>query len=747
MIGGDGGVAVSYDMSRTWTQLPNLPLGLFYHVDYDMEIPYNVCGGLQDNYDWCGPSQVRTSRGSTNHDWFTVQGGDGFVSLIDKRDSRIVYSESQDGNMQRKNKVTGESKNIRPNASNVMPASDGENLRYNWDSPLIFSPQDPGTLLAAANRVFKSTDKGDSWVAISPDLTANANREEVVTMGVVGSEVKIAKNDGIANWPSIVSLAESPKQAGVYYTGTDDGVVSVSKDGGKTWQNVTDKLPGFPKGAWVSEVVPSRFEAGTVYVTADVHRLNDFKTYIWASNDFGATFRSLNGNLSGEVVKTLTEDPRNGDVLYVGTETGIFLTLDRGKSWRRLKTNLPTVRVDEITIHPRDNAMIVATHGRSVWILDHLEPIQEYAAAQAAAADGKLFSIPTGVQMRSKDDRNDEFWGHQFFAGENPPTDAMIQFYLKKAVGRVQLKITDAAGKDVRELDGAGRNQPGIQTICWDMRVEPLPPAGGGAAGPAGRGGGGGAAAGGGRGGGGRGGPEGIPVPLPSSGSDPVNPCSGGGGGGRGGGGFGGGGAAAPLVLPGTYTVALVIDGKAVDTKTMKVIADPALQMNDVQQKRYFDIAMDLHDMQRRGQEMTNALNGLYSQMTDLATKLPGMSNVPAAVKAQFDAANKEFDGVRPKFGVPPPAGGGRGGRGGGGGFGGGPVDDANLVGRAGQVKSQVLAFQEMPSDAIMKRYTDVKVALPKAIADANGFLLKAMTLSQALKKYDITLTVPAPIK
>jgi hypothetical protein len=324
-----------------------------------METPFNICGGMQDNYNWCGPSASRHNRGIFNHDWFQVLGGDGFVTIPDHRDSRIVYTESQDGNILRRNKITGESKSIRPTPSNVSPmVPDSESFRFHWDTPLMFSPHDPGTLLVAANRVFKSTDRGDSWTVISPDLTTNPERDTIVTMGVKNSETTIGRNDGVSNWPSIVTLAESPRQAGLFYTGTDDGVVSVSRDGGATWTNITSKLAGFPAGAYVSEVVPSRHDAGTVYVTVDNHRLNDYEPHIWASTDFGATFRPINGNLKGEVARTLTEDQKNPDVLYIGTETGIFLTMDRGRSWRRLKANLPTVRVDEITMHPRDNAML-----------------------------------------------------------------------------------------------------------------------------------------------------------------------------------------------------------------------------------------------------------------------------------------------------------------------------------------------------------------------------------------------------
>ncbi len=757
LLGHDGGMSVSYDRSRTWQQLPNLPLALYYHVSVDHSRPFRICGGLQDNYNWCGPSATRFTRGILNSDWYQVQGGDGFVVLIDPRDSRYVYSESQNGNIQRKNAVTGESTNIRPNFQNISPpAADGAPpFRWNWDTPMIFSPHDPSALIVAANKVFRSNDRGDSWNVISPDLTTNADRSEIAVMGKRGSEIRIAANDGISFWPTIVSLAESAKQPGVYYTGTDDGVVSVSKDAGKTWTRITENIPGFPAGAWVSEVVPSRFDAGIVYVTVDAHRLNDYKAYVWVSNDFGATFRSVTTGIEGQVVRTMIEDTKNPDVLYLGTETGLFISLDRAKSWRRLKANLPTVRIDEMVIHPRDNALVLGTHGRGVWVLDHVEPIQELAAAQAAANDATLFSIGPALQWRAMDHQNDEFWGHQTFIGENPPADAIIQFHLKKPVGVLALKITDTAGRYIRDLAvPANRNQPGIQTVCWDMRVDPVPAVEGGAAGAAGAGFPGGRGGGGRLGGGGRGSAvPGVPQLLPPAGSAPVNPCVGvgvggvgGGGGGGGFGGFGGGGNAGPWVLPGMYNVSLTVDGRSVGTRTMEVVLDPDHQLSDAQRKRYYDIVMDLHQLQGRGVGVANALMPLYTQMTELAGKIAGMATVPDAVKTQFAAVRKEFDAVRVKFGVPPPQGGGGGGRGG---FGGGAPAGApeNLLGRTGTIKGQIMAFYDMPSDALMRQYTDVRVTLPRAIAEMNAFLTRANSLSQALAKSGVTLTVPAPVK
>ena len=372
IIGNDGGVAISWDMTKSWNFVHNIPVGLFYHVSYDMATPFNVCGGMQDNYSWCGPSAVRGAVGIAGFNWATMQGGDGFVAIQDPTDYRIAYSESQDGNMVRIDRVTGETISIRPQANAGEPA-----LRWNWDTPLVMSPHDPKIIYAAANKVFRSANRGLNWETPGSDLTSNANREDIVTMGVKGSDIRIAKDDGIQAWPTIISFAESAKRAGIAYAGTDDGHLNVSRDGGRSWTDVADKIPGLPKGIWVSEVVPSRFDEATAYATFDGHRQNDFETYIYVTHDFGQTWQTAAGNLKGEVIKTLTEDLKNQDVLYVGAETGLFISIDRARSWSRVKANLPTVRIDEITLHPRDNAMILATHGRALWILDHLEPIQD----------------------------------------------------------------------------------------------------------------------------------------------------------------------------------------------------------------------------------------------------------------------------------------------------------------------------------------------------------------------------------
>jgi hypothetical protein len=567
-------------------------------------------------------------------------------------------------------------------------------------------------------------------------------------MGVKGSDIRIAANDGIVAWPTIVSLAESPKRAGLLYAGTDDGNLQVSRDSGKSWTNLYSKLPNAPKEGFVSEVAPSRFDEGTVYVTIDDHRQNNFETYVYVSNDFGQTWHSANGNLSGEVIKTITEDLRNQDVLYLGAETGLFISTDRAKSWARVRGNLPTVRIDEIVLHPRDNAMILATHGRALWILDHLEPIQEYATAQTTTADAKLFTTPpTAMFRRPARDRNYEFWGDQTFFGENPPQAAVISWFMKRQANEVKLKIADAAGREVREISGqplANSGKAGMQSACWDLRVQPAPLAAGtGFGGRQGGGGGGGAGAagaGGGAGGGGRGGQ--TPSPFGAG-------CNTGGGFGGGGfGGFGGGtNSPGPLVLPGFYNVSLVVDGKTVDTKPLRVLDDPEVTLTSVERKKLFDMAMEMQELQKRGTEAVNALTPLNTKVTELTTQVNGNAEIPADVKTSFDQLSKDLAAMMPKFvqqGGRGGAGGAGAGAGGGGGRGGAAND--NVMAQVAQAKTGLMGGM-WPGEQTMKAYNESKTKMPKAIADANALIAKAHILSTTLTKYNITLPVTVPTK
>jgi photosystem II stability/assembly factor-like uncharacterized protein len=743
IIGNDGGLAASYDQAKTWVFFPNLPVGLFYHVSVDNAIPYNVCGGMQDNYDWCGPSQVRGSAGIANYEWTTVQGGDGFVTIQDPTDYRIAYSESQDGNMVRLDRVTGESISIRP-----QPGPGEPPFRWNWDTPLVFSPHDPKVLYAAGNKIFKSTDRGLTWTAISGDITGAVNRDDVVTMGVKGSDIGVARNDGIQANSTITTFAESPKRSGVYYAGTDDGHITMSRDSAAWKDNMYSRLPGAPPGAWISKVAPSKFDEGTVYSTIDAHRQDDYGTYMYVSHDFGQTWQSIAANLKDVTIKTITEDPKNPDVLYAGAETGLYVSIDRGKSWNYVRANLPSVRIDEIVVHPRDNALVLATHGRAIWILDRLEPIQEYAAAQAKAADAHLFTPPpTAMFRRPARDKNYEFWGSQTFFGENPPQAAVISWYQKKPVGDLKIQIKDAAGREVREISGPvleNYNKAGIHSACWDLRVQAAPNPTLAAEGAPGRGGrqGGGGGGGAGGGGGGRAGGQNPPA-------DPFGAgCGGGGGRGGGGGGggaafgAGGGGNPGPFALPGTYQVALVVDGKAVDTKPLKVAADPEVVLTELERKRMYDQAMEMHDLQKRGAPIATDIATMTRQVAEIKSALGSRSDVPADVKTSFEAFDKELTVLAPKW-VQPPGAGGRGGGGGGGGRGGGAGE--NVLAQAGQAKNGLTAGM-LPGEQTTRAYNDAKTKFPKAVAEANALFTKAGPLSASLAKYNLTLTAPPQI-
>ena len=334
ILGNDGGVSISYDHSATWVWLPNLLLAQAYHVEFDMQSPYHVCAGLQDNNTWCGPSAVRTNSGIHNDDWYVISGGDGFQPLMDPTDARIVYAESQDGRMSRTDRNTNERTTVRPEPPEQKPGDTSGTYRFNWDTAMQLSPFDASTIYIGANMVLKSADKGRSYQPISPDLTTNTDREALPIMGVPGKDIKLAKHDGVTSFGNIVTLEESAAKAGIVWVGSDDGVVSVTQDAGANWTNVTAKIPGVPKFTYVSDVVPSRAAAGTAYVTFDGHRGGDYATYVFMTTDTGNSWRSIVNNLpKGEVARTIAEDRKNPDLLYLGTETGLWVSWNKGGQW------------------------------------------------------------------------------------------------------------------------------------------------------------------------------------------------------------------------------------------------------------------------------------------------------------------------------------------------------------------------------------------------------------------------------
>jgi len=641
MVGNDGGLDVSYDQGETFDFINTIPAAQFYAVSADMRKPYYVCGGLQDNGSWCGPSSTRAGGGNgggggaapsgiTNADWYRIGGGDGFYTLQDPTDHTIVYSESQNGATSRIDLKTGQSRSIRPRAaqrprgpggggpaaasatppqtatttqggteqmptvrrldqggqagqgqtadqqaqmlafiqaaggggfgggnpfqSNIVPAPPaGEAYRFNWSTPIMLSPHNPRMVYLAANKLFRSLDRGDTWTVISPDLTKQIDRRKEAIMGVAGDQPMASKHDGYANNSNITVIGESPVLPGVLWVGTDDGNVHVSKDGGVNWANVVTNIKGAPQGyVQISRVEPSHFDAGTCYVTMDNHRNDDWKPYVFVTKDYGATWTSIASNLPAfGNVNVIREDAKNKDLLFVGTELGVYVSLNGGKEWKRFMTGLPMVRVDDLLIHPRDNDLIAATHGRGIYICDDISPLQQLND-KTIAADVHLFDVRPGINWLTDLTLSRYTGGQKMYRGTNAPQGTAISYHLKAAPsGDVKLTVSDITGKVVRAITAT--KEVGLNRVQWNLRGDPPPrPAGFGGGGGAGNA----AAA--------------APTATPAAGTQPAAPGAGQGGGGRGGG--GGGGRFAnfgPALDPGVYLVKLSVDGKELMTKVV----------------------------------------------------------------------------------------------------------------------------------------------------------------------------------
>ena len=450
LLGTDGGVYQSYNGGGAWQHQANMASGEFYRINVDMSTPYRICGGLQDNLNWVGPSATRSKEGIVNADWVNVEGGDGFYCVFDPDDRDVVYAESQAGYVHRMNMRTGEVKQLRPEPTEGQAA-----FRFHWNSPLVASPHAKGVMYLGGNRVFKLSDRGERWLVISPDLSTR-NVERILATG-----------SGAENYGVVYALAESPVKAGLLWAGTDDGKLWRSDDGGANWTDLSGTLPREARGQWIMRVEPSHHDASVMYLAVDAHREGNYAPLAWRTADGGRTWASVAANLpAGGPVKVVREDPKNASLLYAGTEFGLFASTSRGRSWFPLG-GLPTVAVDDILVHPRDMDLVVATHGRSLYVLDDVRPLQELTPA-LAAKDVHLFVprtargfYPLAGWVTSA--------GNAQFRGENPPEGATISFYVRRYTGEpIKVAITDAAGQPVANLTGAGT--PGINRVTWDLK-------------------------------------------------------------------------------------------------------------------------------------------------------------------------------------------------------------------------------------------------------------------------------------
>jgi photosystem II stability/assembly factor-like uncharacterized protein len=461
MLGTDGGLFVSHDRTATWDFINNMAAGEFYNVTLDSRDPYRICGGLQDNQSWCGPSRVRAEpevwleepqhNGILNDHWFCLGGGDGFHVQVDPENPDLVYYESQQGWLHRQDLSSGKERRLRPSNKEGEPV-----FRFNWNTPFQISPHDPTVLWMGGNHLFRLYERGDRWELASPDLSTQ-DPKKMVTGG-----------SGAETHCTIVTLAESPLVPGVIWAGTDDGRLWLTRDAGKGWTEVTKNLRGVPAGLYMSRVEASHFDAGTAFLAVDGHRTNDFRPYLLVTRDYGRSWASIVGDLPGDSpVKVVREDPGNPKLLFCGTEQGIYLSLDGGGRWMRMKEGLATVAVDDIQIHPRERDLVIGTHGRSVYVLDDITPLEQWSPR--VLADSVTFFAPrpaTAFYTRGLSG----IWGQRMFTAKNPPFGAYLNYFVREDIGKgASITIADSAGRTVRSLTGPGTS--GLHRVVWDLQA------------------------------------------------------------------------------------------------------------------------------------------------------------------------------------------------------------------------------------------------------------------------------------
>ena len=627
LVGCDGGVYESYDRGSNWTFKANLPVTQFYDITTDNATPfYNVFGGAQDNYAFGGPSRTRNASGIINADWFVTQGGDGFRTQVDPEDPNTIYAELQTGNIVRDDKRTGERIGIQP-----QPGRNEDPLRWNWDSPFIISPHSHTRLYFAADKLFRSDDRGDTWKVISGQLSRGLDRDKLPVMGKVWSMDAVAKNQSTAFFGNASALAESQKKEGLIYVGTDDGLLQITEDGGKNWRKV-EKVGDVPELAYVSRIVTSNHDANTVYVAFENHQNADFKPYLFKSTDAGRTWTSIKANLPANwPVWSIAEDHVNPNLLFVGTEFGLFFTIDGGQKWIQIRGGLPTIQIRDLVIQKRENDLVVGTFGRGIYILDNYTPLRS-VTPEMLKADA-LFPVKDAlmyIQAQPLGGRGKSFQGESFFTAENPAFGATFTYYLKeelktkktrrqeaeRAAARsgaqinlpnaaalsaeeeeeapaVIFSISDSSGKVLRRLTGP--TTAGMQRVTWDLRY-PAPS---------------------------------LPPPPNPEGEDPFNE-----------------GPAGPLVMPGTYKVTAAKRVNGVMTpigheQEFQVVVDGQDRMNPADRIALVEFQTKVVRLQRAVQGATQAANGLTPRFVAIRRALIDTPNAPESLLSEAVALEK----------------------------------------------------------------------------------------------------------
>ncbi len=583
--GSDGGWQLSYDAGRNFEVVNTVSFDQFYHLNFDNERPFNICGGLQDNGHWCGPSQTLSNQGNRKNAWVTVSGGDGFYAVPDIEKPWLVYSASQGGQIILTDMRTGDQRSIHPEPNRVGSAGDAmesHKYRFNWNSPIVLSPFDSKTVYFGAQVIFRTTNYGQSWDIISPDLSTNDKEKQKSSGGPI-----VTDNTAAEFHSTLLTIAPSPKDRNVIWGGTDDGNIQVTRDGGKTWTNTIKNIAGLAPAPWISTIDASPYDAGTAFVALSHWQTGDYTPYAYMTTDYGATWKRITGNLPARGwVHVVRQDPRNPNVLYLGTEFGIYVSWDKGTRWHSLRNGLAAAPVRDLLVHQRDNSLVIATHGRGLYIIDDLTPIQKLG--EAMQSDVALFDIPTAVRYALWS--SDGNLGQKLWAGENPPYGARISYWLKNATkDTVRMTIADADGKVIRTLRRLP-GEAGVNRTTWDLRY------------------------------------DGAPPPRNNNGIDPefaelASRF-----------GFGNGG---PAVVPGDYKVTLRVDGKDY-TKTVKVELDPRTNVTVADLIAQRDASLGLQETTRKVNQMIDRTNDLIQQLTTLKENI--RRNAPNEKEALTEA-------------------------------------------------------------------------------------------------------------
>lgn len=609
IVGCDGGVYITRDRGHHWRHSMVMPIGQAYEVSYDNQRPYTVCAGFQDNAEWCAPHRMLNTQGILNSDWTMVGGGDGFYVTHDPRDSHVIYTEMEGGNLTRRNLSTGTSLMIKPE-----PPFGQKPYRFNWDSPLIVSAQSSDTLFFGGNYVFKSTDGGNSWAKLGDQLTTDFDRDKIPILGVMPSrKTTLSLNDGVSAFPTITELAQSPLNAEVLWAGTDDGNLQVSRDGGHSWTEVVGNVKGVPKGTYISRIEPSRTASGTAYVAFDGHQSDDMHVYIYKTTDYGQSWASIGAGIpaSAGSIHVIREDPWHPNVLFVGAQFGGFFSLDGGATWTPMHMGLPDVQVDDIQVQPREHDLILATHGRSIYILDDITSIEDMTPSMLSDAM-HLFPIRAATEWRVN---GDGWFPGESFSGPNPPDGAILDLYLYSspdAKEKATITITDASGKVVRTLS-AGDLHAGINRIIWDFRRNTSVPQ--------------------------------APNSSPGFATYPADMT---GGGGRGYDTT----AHGIMVSPGVYTVSVQLGNNSAKG-TVHVLADPRTPPSPQAEAARQALWVRLNSMYEEAVKGRDLVNGIQESLkANMAAWKSGNPSVSAALETRASSLEKKLDSLASKFGI-----------------------------------------------------------------------------------------------